>query len=293
MLLLVLVSSFNGNLTQILIKSFVGTFETYTWVDSLSMFFMIFLLPASSCVMPMIMATGIPTIPSLALAEDLCWPKHGICCLLGAPLFMSANTLALFGLLEPWISDDSWTPTVTALFAIYFVILALWILYTGLFFTCLLSWVNKLILKASVEPRLHPFDVANQCLNVYNCLQNGMSTAFYAFFTFSQFVWIFCVFSAISNLIGSGDRAEIQTVCQTVGYLCLSLANILSIVCLTFCLDSCHKSVRGTSKEEEVEDTRPLNGLGFFDIERGTLTSMVSTALTYIIILVQFKMSTI
>ena len=32
-------------------------------------------------------------------------------------------------------------------------------------------------------------------------------------------------------------RTEIQTVCQTVGYLCLSLANILSIVCLTFCLD--------------------------------------------------------
>ena len=93
MLLLVLVSSFNGNLTQILIKSFVGTFETYTWVDSLSMFFMILLLPVCSCVIPMLMATGIPIIPSLALAEDLCWPKHGICGLLGALLFMSANTL--------------------------------------------------------------------------------------------------------------------------------------------------------------------------------------------------------
>ena len=93
MLLLVLVSSFNGNLTQILIKSFVGTFETYTWVDSLSMFFMILLLPVCSCVIPMLMATGIPIIPSLALAEDLCWPKHGICVLLGALLFMSANTL--------------------------------------------------------------------------------------------------------------------------------------------------------------------------------------------------------
>ena len=44
---------------------------------------------------------------------------------------------------------------------------------------------------------------------------------------------------------------------------------------------------------QEIESLGPLTGLGFFDIEKSTLTSMVSTALTYIIILVQFKMSTI
>ena len=44
---------------------------------------------------------------------------------------------------------------------------------------------------------------------------------------------------------------------------------------------------------QEIESLGPLTGLGFFNIEKSTLTSMVSTALTYIIILVQFKMSTI
>ena len=44
---------------------------------------------------------------------------------------------------------------------------------------------------------------------------------------------------------------------------------------------------------QEIESVGPLTGLGFFEIERNILTSMVSTAVTYIIILVQFKMSTI
>ena len=44
---------------------------------------------------------------------------------------------------------------------------------------------------------------------------------------------------------------------------------------------------------QEIESLGPLTGLGYFNIEKSTLTSMVSTALTYIIILVQFKMSTI
>ena len=43
---------------------------------------------------------------------------------------------------------------------------------------------------------------------------------------------------------------------------------------------------------QEVEVTGPLKGMGLFTMERSTITSMVSTALTYIIILVQFRMST-
>ena len=43
---------------------------------------------------------------------------------------------------------------------------------------------------------------------------------------------------------------------------------------------------------KELERQGPLTGLGFFTIERGTLTGMLSTAVTYIIILVQFRMST-
>ena len=43
---------------------------------------------------------------------------------------------------------------------------------------------------------------------------------------------------------------------------------------------------------KELERRGPLTGLGFFTIERSTITGMLSTAVTYIIILVQFRMST-
>ena len=66
----------------------------------------------------------------------------------------------MYGILEPWMLDDAWTPSVTAIYAVWFVILALWISYTGLFVVCLISWVDKLILKATVEPRFRPCAVA-------------------------------------------------------------------------------------------------------------------------------------
>ena len=75
---------------------------------------------------------------------------------------------------------------MTALFAVFFVILAFWISFTGLSFVCLISWVDKLVLKATVEPRFHPCAIAQRCLSSYNCLQQGMSTTFFAFFSFSQ-----------------------------------------------------------------------------------------------------------
>ena len=40
---------------------------------------------------------------------------------------------------------------------------------------------------------------------------------------------------------------------------------------------------------KEVENVGPLSGNGYFDISRGTLTSIVSISVTYFIILLQFK----
>ena len=209
--ILVLASIFNGDHSQIVMKSLVSAFETYNLIDFLSLSFLMLILPMS-CAIPFLMSTGIPCVSRLALARDLCWPKYGILGPLGSFLFWSANVLgeyirfikkidppkslrtlyaATYGLLEPWMSDDSWTLTVTTLYVIFYVILGFWISLVGLFFVCLISWVQKLILLASVEPRFHPCTVAQDCLSSYNCLQQGMSTTFFAFFAFSQTDFIF------------------------------------------------------------------------------------------------------
>ena len=69
MLLAILASAINGNHLQILSKSWVFTYETYNTVDFVSVIMMSLILPFSF-VSPFLIAIGIPSIPSLALAQD-------------------------------------------------------------------------------------------------------------------------------------------------------------------------------------------------------------------------------
>ena len=39
----------------------------------------------------------------------------------------------------------------------------------------------------------------------------------------------------------------------------------------------------------EIDNLKPISPYGLFSVERSTLTSMVSTSITYLIILIQFK----
>ena len=40
---------------------------------------------------------------------------------------------------------------------------------------------------------------------------------------------------------------------------------------------------------KEIDNTKPLNGNGYFDLTKSTLTSIVSISCTYFIILLQFR----
>ena len=96
--------------------------------------------------------------------------------------------------------------------------------------------------------------------------------------------------------------------CTSIGYFLMSISFLLCLQIYTFLLDDLHASLSnvidtledmpadGEDKAlakliKSLEQARPLNGSGLFTIERSTLTSMVSTAITYLIILVQFKLS--
>ena len=73
-------------------------------MDSISIFVMITALPLSTMI-PFAAFTGVPSISSLALAEDLLWPKYGLWGLSGAAFFISAN--ALGKLYSVWVSPIS------------------------------------------------------------------------------------------------------------------------------------------------------------------------------------------
>ena len=87
---------------------------------------------------------------------------------------------------------------------------------------------------------------------------------------------------------------------------------MLNIAAFTFVIYDAYKSLKGLTRAlqvellyeteelerqkirnviKEIEKTHALTVKGFFEITRSTLTGMVSVGITYVIILVQFKMS--
>ena len=126
----------------------------------------------------------------------------------------------------------------------------------------------------------------------------------------SQFILIFTLFMGITESIGYVITTHKLMVSFTM--FIHAIGYIVYISALTFILDDCYKclemmlkplQVLLVTEEErserqkienvinELKAAAPLNGKGLFHITRGTLTGMASVGITYIIILVQFKMS--
>ena len=42
---------------------------------------------------------------------------------------------------------------------------------------------------------------------------------------------------------------------------------------------------------KEIETIGPFTGAGFFDVEQKTVTSMIGSTVTYLIVLIQFKLA--
>ena len=173
------------------------------------------------------------------------------------------------------------------------------------------SWMEKFIALCKNTPKGSDVDHAKRCLQLYSDVDKGFGLLFLFSFGMSQVFIIFSLFLSISQAIGSNasgwDKAVIS-----FGYLFISFGILLNIVSLTLVLDAAHKSLKELAKDlqdnalnvsdgferqntanimKDIENTGPLNGKGFFEITRGTVTGMVSIGITYVIIIVQFKIS--
>ena len=114
---------------------------------------------------------------------------------------------------------------------------------------------------------------------------------------------------SFSRALGANEPVSVK-VGSSFGTLLISFGLMLNIAGLTFTLESGYKSLKSLVKPlqeqllmdasdrmiikntiKEIEDLKPLTGNGYFSISKGTLTSMLSVGITYIIILVQFKIS--
>ena len=122
--------------------------------------------------------------------------------------------------------------------------------------------------------------------------------------------WIASSYFAVGLKLGNTSLDSTSLTMSILGYLMFVYVYLLTIREFTFKVDDLNRSrkilreavedldARGKSDPEvirlllrDVDNLEPISGFGLFGIDRTTITSMVSTALTYLVILIQFKSS--
>ena len=129
------------------------------------------------------------------------------------------------------------------------------------------------------------------------------------FLNLSQILWIVSGFFGIGLAIGTNNNKELHPILITMsGYLLYCAAQLLNLRELIFSIHDVNKdrrylregiedviAKRGDPHDtlrlllRDIDNLEPLSGYGLFEMDRSTLTSMISVALTYLIILIRFK----
>jgi hypothetical protein len=108
------------------------------------------------------------------------------------------------------------------------------------------SWMTRLIEMTTAVSPGHNVSLAQTCLHLYTSFDRGFGTYFLLVFSYSQVLWICCVFLAFSSVFyGTFDA---PTVCKIIGFLVSATAIVLQICAFTLVLDEGHRSLGVLSK---------------------------------------------
>ena len=174
------------------------------------------------------------------------------------------------------------------------------------------EWVANEIIVSAQGPLILGFWVLG--LRVLGPGLDKNRLQYYNILTFlisSQILWIVSGFFGIGLAIGSNNIKELHPLLITMsGYLLYCAAQLLNLREIIFSIHNVNKdrrylregiedviAKRGDPDDtlrlllRDIDNLEPLSGYGLFGVDRSTLTSMISVAITYLIILIQFKQS--
>ena len=264
---------------------------------------------------PLLLAQALPSAPYLTMNRDLKWPKNGLAFVLSFFLISLGNWFSASCLIsEATYGKNLKTSTIISgsilPFSFMFILACLWMVPSLIFS----AWMDKFILLCNKKSFLNMkiFEHTKFCLSLYLDIGSGFGFFFLHVFDVTQCMSIVSLFIVISWPM-SPEGFILSRVFYSSGVLCMSIGLILNIVTLTFKLDAGYQAMRSMAKPlqeylvavpgedslnqeiknliNDIRDTGSFSGMGLFSITRDTLTGMLSIAITYIIILVQFKMS--
>ena len=164
---------------------------------------------------------------------------------------------------------------------------------------------KRIILLPTTKIIMH----TSKSINLFESLQKGFGTTFLVVFSFSQIQNIFCAYMSISSMMSNNGNAG-QNIILSLCFFVWSVYCMTLLYCITLTAEDAYDALQSLhtplekmlvnendiSRKEyiratmrKLEKTCPLNGNGYFTLSRETLTSTVSTTVTYLIILVQFR----
>ena len=101
-----------------------------------------------------------------------------------------------------------------------------------------------------------------------------------------------CIIILGSVLFSGGYLIQLKLLIFRVDFTYRSFKRIKHVI-KKVKFDDNYSAERAEDIIDTIEDAEPLSGCGMFQTTRSTLTSMIATSITYLIVLVQFKMSEI
>ena len=239
----------------------------------------------------------LPKINKISLAKDLKLPENKSEFGIFVIFFMLGNTVVAFGLfnaLSPKLEKYSLVFKIVLMFIPIIIVLTITLLGLTSFLLLIVAWSSHIMEMCGAAGE----ESAKECLSLYTHFNENMGPLLLAFFSSSQFAWISCLYNAIVIFSPTHNLNIAATIQLTVGYTAWTVMFLIFLKILTFQLDRQYRALQGLARrlppgplKSDLKRTGPVSACGMFNIERSTLTSMVSTALTYLIVLVQFKLS--
>ena len=148
-----------------------------------------------------------------------------------------------------------------------------------------------------------------KCIDLFKTLQKGFGSTFMVTFSFFQIQNVFCTYMIISSLMRMEENIW-QNIVLSGCYFTMSAYFMAMLYCITLTSEEAYDALQSLNtplekmlvhendftKREHIKSTirklekmQPLNGNGYFNVTRETLTSIVSITVTYLIILLQFR----
>ena len=246
-------------------------------------------------------ANGLILSPSLQLPNH--WKKFVLSSFVSA---ISSAILMHTTLMSLKIDDEdidlSWWLVGSYIQIIYICLLLFIIFFVVL---CLIDEFKRIVCLRKINTIQH----TDNCIDGFKTLQNGFGKFFLIIFSYHQIENVFFTYMGISSLMSIKGNL-LQNVVLSVSYFTMTAYSMIILYCITLTAEEAYDAlqslntplekmlinekdlkrkelIRATMKK--LEKIRPLNGNGYFDITRETLTSIVSTTVTYLIILLQFR----